>query len=132
MCADENVAQEGPQEEERKQQRAAYQDATEQRETPEDFPEADFRVFVSGLYTQTLMSMGHMENPQTGETQKSLPQARYLVDTLEILRDKTEGNLTAEESQYLGNILYDLQMRYVEAVKEEGAQGGSGEEEEAD
>ena len=124
MCADENVAQEGPQEEERKQQRAAYQDATEQRETPEDFPEADFQVFVSGLYTQTLMALGHVNNPQTGEQEQSLPEASYLIDTLEILRDKTRGNLEDEEARHLRNIIHDLQMRYVEA-----AGGGEGKSE---
>lgn len=102
------------------QQKQAYEDAKGDEEQPEgeqDFPEADFKTFVSGLYTQTLMALGQMENPSTGEREQSLPESSYLIDTLEVLRDKTEGNLTQDESQYLNNIIHDLQMRYVQAAE---------------
>jgi len=102
------------------QQKQAYEDAKEDEEQPQgeqDFPEADFKVFVSGLYTQTLMALGQVENPNTGEREKSLPESSYLIDTLEILREKTEGNLTQDESEYLNNIIHDLQVRYVQAAE---------------
>ena len=101
-------------------QKQAYEEAREQEEEPsgdQDFPEADFQVFVSGLYTQTLMALGQVENPNTGEREKSLPESSYLIDTLEILREKTEGNLTQDESEYLNNIIHDLQVRYVQAAE---------------
>ncbi len=122
MSSEENQ-QQGEQQARRdaqEQQKQAYQEAKEGEEQPadeQDFPEADFKVFVSGLYTQTLMALGQMENPSTGETQQSLPESSYLIDTLEVLRQKTRGNLTGEESEYLNSIIHDLQMRYVQAAE---------------
>ena len=45
--------------------------------------------------------------------------ARHTIDTLEMLRDKTEGNLDEEETKLLDGLLYELRMRYVEAGKAE-------------
>jgi hypothetical protein len=83
----------------------------------EAFPEADFRSFISGMATQVLLSMGEVENPMTREIQKNLPQAKYTIDMMQILKDKTSGNLTEEEQKYLDAVLYDLRMRYVEACR---------------
>lgn len=83
-------------------------------------PEPDIQVFMAGLYTQTLMAMGSMPGPD-GQKEKNLPEAEYLIDTIAMLSDKTEGNLTEEESTYVENILYDLRMRYISAAGEQSA-----------
>lgn len=80
------------------------------------FPEPTIQVLLAGLYTQTLAALGALENPLTGKRQKSIAEAAYLIDTISMLKDKTEGNLTAEESSYVESILYDLRIRYVAAV----------------
>ena len=79
------------------------------------FPEANFSLFVSGLAMQGLMYIGELENPVTKKKEKDLNQARYVIDTLTMLKEKTKNNLSKEEDEMLDNLLYDLRMRYVAA-----------------
>ncbi len=79
-------------------------------------PEASFPFFITTLATQALIHLGDVKNPITGKVEKSLAQAKFTIDTLQIIEEKTKGNLTEEESRLLKNILYDLRMRYVRAV----------------
>jgi hypothetical protein len=53
----------------------------------------------------------------TQTTQKDLQQAKYNIDLLNVLKEKTKGNLTKEEEQAFENILYEVRMAYVEANK---------------
>jgi hypothetical protein len=53
----------------------------------------------------------------TGQVHRDLEQAADLIDLLILLREKTEGNRTPEETQILDEIVYDLQVRYVAATK---------------
>lgn len=87
---------------------------------PLSFPEPSLQVFLAGLYTQTLIALGAVENPITGKKQGNTAEAAYLIDTIAMLQDKTQGNLTNEESSYLQNILTDLRMRYVSAAEQAG------------
>lgn len=86
-----------------------------------ELPSPDFRVFLAGLYTQTLMSLGELENPVTKSTEKNLRESQYIIDTIDMLRHKTEGNLTDEEEHYIEGLLHDLRIRYVAAAKDGGA-----------
>ncbi len=85
--------------------------------------DADFQSFLAGLYTQTLASLGAVEDPSTGEPHQDLQQARYLIDTLGLLKEKTEGNLESSEEGYFMNLLQDLRMRYVQAVENKQSEG---------
>lgn len=76
-------------------------------------PEPSFVLFVSGLATQALIALGEIENPITHRKEKNLAQARFTIDTLNILEEKTKGNLTPDEEKYLTGILYDLRMSYM-------------------
>jgi hypothetical protein len=67
-------------------------------------------VMLAGLAARALE--GH-EDPAAGQRRRDLQQASELIDTLMLLREKTAGHLTAEESQALEELIYDLQMRYV-------------------
>ena len=58
-----------------------------------------------------------MGNPLTGKTEKSLDQAKYMIDLLQLLKDKTAGNLDKDEQNLLNGCLYDLRMKYVEACR---------------
>lgn len=91
--------------------------------------EANFSQFVGGFAVQTLVHLGRMSNPMSGETTVDLPNAKYSIDILAILQEKTKGNLSPEESEYLSNLLRDLRMEYV-AVS--SAQGGGDEKTEAE
>jgi hypothetical protein len=77
---------------------------------------------LSGLFmmfaSSALVSLGVAPDPQTNESRRDLGQARVAIDVLLMLREKTNGNRTGQESQLLEGILYDLQMRFVSAVRE--------------
>ena len=75
--------------------------------------EARFDVFVSGLSMEALIGLGDLPHPTTKKRAVNLPQAKYLIDLLGVLEEKTRGNLTAEESQLMQDLLYQLRMRYL-------------------
>jgi hypothetical protein len=81
-------------------------------------PEVTFAGFVAGLYTQTLMALGELEDPRTGRRERRPGEAALLIDTLGMLKDKTEGNLTDQEADYLQRLLTDLRMRFVSPPSE--------------
>ena len=81
-------------------------------------PEASFSFFVSTLALQASVFLGVIPNPATNKTEKNLAQAKFIIDTLSMLKDKTKGNLNAEEDKLQENVLYELRMQYVEANKE--------------
>jgi hypothetical protein len=80
-------------------------------------PEASFSLFMSSLVTQALISLGEVENPFSEKSEQNLDQAKFTIDTLEIIREKTKGNLTEDEAKLLDTALYDLRMRYIEKSK---------------
>ncbi len=81
-------------------------------------PEVSFNFFISTLALQASVFLGHVPNPVTNKKEKNIPQAKFIIDTLGMLKDKTRNNLTVEESNLLENVLYELRMQYVNVVKE--------------
>ncbi|MBW2426280.1 MAG: DUF1844 domain-containing protein [Deltaproteobacteria bacterium] len=78
-------------------------------------PKVDFSTFVLSLGTTALYQMGLVADPASGETAKADPLvAQQTVDTLEMLREKTRGNLDEEERKLIDSLLYELRMRFVE------------------
>jgi hypothetical protein len=76
--------------------------------------EANFFNYVMSMGYQAMIFLGEVPNPMTGQSEKNLKQAKFLIDTLAMLRDKTKGNLTPAEEQIMTSSLYELQMKYVE------------------
>jgi hypothetical protein len=83
----------------------------------EPMPEMSFSTFVISLTTQALMHLGEIADPQSPQIARDLPAAKQMIDLLGILNDKTKGNLDPAEAQLLGDMLYDLRMRYVEVAR---------------
>ncbi len=77
-------------------------------------PEPDFKFFITTLALQTSIALGHMANPATGKTEADPTQAKFLIDTLGMLQEKTKGNLIKEETDLLENLLYELRVAYLE------------------
>jgi len=75
--------------------------------------QARFDLFVSGLAMEALIAMGDVPHPTTRRQAANLPQAKYLVDLLGVIEEKTKGNLTVEEEKLLADALYQLRMRYL-------------------
>ena len=83
-------------------------------------PEASFTLLATTLATQTLVALGQSPLPGEDKVTINLPFAKHCIDTLDILEQKTKGNLTPHESQLLTQILYQLRMLYV-SVKNQQA-----------
>lgn len=79
--------------------------------------EPDFNFFVTTLAIQASICLGHIPNPATNTKDEDLPQAKFLIDTLEMLKEKTKNNLTKEEAEFIENILYELRLQYVSKTK---------------
>lgn len=81
---------------------------------PGQIPPADFTTLISAIATQALFSMGAMPDPQTGQRYTNLDIARHHIDSLSVLEQKTQGNLTEEEQKTLTTTLYELRSSYVQ------------------
>ena len=85
-------------------------------ETQDELPKIDFSTFVLSLATSALYHMGMTEVPEGApQPEKNLPLARQSIDTLEMLQEKTRGNLSDEEDKLLQSVLYELRMSFVKA-----------------
>lgn len=77
-------------------------------------PEANFSFFITTFAMQATIALGDTPDPQNNKKEANLPQAKFLIDTLGILQEKTRNNLSKEESDLLEGMLYELRMRYVQ------------------
>ena len=80
-------------------------------------PEVTFSTFVLSLNTSVLFHLGELADPETGQKTVNVDLARHAIDTLVMLEQKSKGNLADDEKELLKNILYDVKMRFVKAVK---------------
>ena len=94
--------------------KAKEEEKSEEREIP--LPEINFTNFLFSLSTSALIQLGEIQDPLTQKTSKNLPLAKQTIDLIGMLREKTKGNLSPEEENFLDSILYDLRMRYVKAA----------------
>ncbi len=77
-------------------------------------PTIDFYTFVLSLASSAFVHLGDAPDPETGQaTPPNLPLAHQTIDILDMLREKTRGNLSAEEEKFMENLLTDLRLRYV-------------------
>jgi Domain of unknown function (DUF1844) len=83
----------------------------------EDLPHVDFSTFVLSLSHSALMHLGEAPIPETGAIEQNLALARQTIDLVGMLEEKTKGNLTGDEERLIGQVLFDLRMRYVERSK---------------
>ena len=87
---------------------------------PREPPPTDFSTFVAMLANNIMMFLGQFPDPMTQQRRRDLVQAKHTIDILLMLRDKTRGNLTADEAQLLQELLPQLQMAYVTASRQAG------------
>ena len=81
-----------------------------------------FIEFVMMHAQNAALFLGQIPNPKTGEAEINLDLARMFIDQLEMIQEKTRGNLTNEEAMVLRNALSNLQMAFVEASGAAGPQ----------
>jgi hypothetical protein len=80
-------------------------------------PEPDFKFFITTLALQASIALGAVPSPVTNQKEEDPAQAKFLIDTLGVLKEKTKGNLTEEETSFLEDVLYQLRMEYVSKEK---------------
>lgn len=80
----------------------------------QELPEASFRSLVGMLASQAIMGLGAMADPQTNRVVIDLEGSRFAIDLLDILEQKTKGNLNDEEATELREILAELRSRFVQ------------------
>ena len=76
-------------------------------------PEGNFSGLISMLFTQTLFSLGLIQVKEGEKREPDLALAKYNIDMLDMLEEKTKGNLTDEEQKALSQTLNELRMAYV-------------------
>lgn len=76
-----------------------------------------FMSLVLSLSQAAMQHMGKVTNPLTGEIERNLEQARVTIDMMEMLKEKTKGNVVKEEEKLIGETLATLQLNYVDEVK---------------
>jgi uncharacterized protein DUF1844 len=77
--------------------------------------EMTFERFMASLYMTAMLQLGLMQE-EGGKPRLDLIGARQTIDTLSLISEKTKGNLTAAEENFLQNVLYELRMAYVEVT----------------
>ena len=76
-----------------------------------------FETLVSYLSTTAMFQLGLVAGPSGERIPADMPNAERTIDLLEVLQEKTQGNLTASESRLLEDVLYELRMSFVEMQK---------------
>jgi len=94
---------------------ASAEDAPEEIPTPSNHG-PDFSGLLLSLASSALVHLG-APAPDGNTSPVNLPRAQEMIDLLGVLEEKTQGNLTPDESALLGNILYTLRLRYVEHAR---------------
>ena len=77
-------------------------------------PTPNFSMLVMSIASSAAMALGLAPNPQTGKTETDRGMARFNIDLLIMLKEKTKGQLTKDEEQLLEHIVSDLQLKFVQ------------------
>jgi hypothetical protein len=90
-------------------------------ETNEPSPDRKdlFLGLLHSFQAAAMQQMGKIMNPYTQKVERDLKHARLSIDMLEMLQERTSGNLTGEESRFLTHVLTELRLNYVAEVDED-------------
>jgi hypothetical protein len=105
--------------EKEKEKLVAEEEADQQKSEQKHrvLPKGDFAGLVSMLFTQTLFSLGFIQVKGEEKRQPDLALAKYNIDMLEMLEEKTKGNLGNDEQKALADTLNELRMAYVKVAE---------------
>jgi len=82
-------------------------------------PEMQFTQLVAIFHSSAMVALGKLKNPATDKIERNLEQAKQAIDMLEMLRAKTNGNLSSSEQRMLETALTDLRLNYIDESKKE-------------
>lgn len=109
-----------------KEAEARVEGPTDDAAGPGELPPANFKGLVGILASQAIMGLGSMKDPETGGVVVDLVGAKFAIDLLAVLEEKTKGNLEEQEAMELKQILTELQSRFVQIAQLVAAQAQGG------
>lgn len=83
----------------------------------QEIKDINFETFILSLGTATFVALGEIDNPVTKSKDENLDAAKYNIDILEILLQKTRGNLTEREEKLIQDLLYEARLKFVAKKK---------------
>ena len=89
-------------------------DSSESIDPP--MPPASLELLITTLATEALVALGQVPHPVTGKVQVQRNQAKFLIDTLDVLRQKTQGNLSTSEQEVLDSLLHQMRLVFVQTA----------------
>lgn len=89
--------------------------------------EAQFMQLVSMFQIAALQQMGKLPNPLTNEIEQDLGQARGSIDFIEMIKEKTKGNLSGREKEFVEKVLFELHMNFVDEAEKKAKENEKGE-----
>jgi hypothetical protein len=92
-------------------------ESTDKPAAPDKLPPPSFHLLVATFASQAAVAFGQVPNPIDGKTEVRLELGRHAIDMLDILEQKTKGNLTTDEAKFLEEMLHQLRLAFVEAMK---------------
>lgn len=79
----------------------------------------DFSAFILSLNASSLIHLGEIHDPESRERSVNIAAAKHTIEILEIIKEKTAGNLDKDENKLLEDILYTLRLKYLQHSKTE-------------
>ena len=89
---------------------------SENQASSQKLPPPSFSLLIATFASQAMVAFGKVPDPIDGKTEIRLELARHAIDMLDILEQKTKGNLTADEAAMLEGILHQLRLEFMEAM----------------
>jgi len=102
---------------EAKSEAKATAPAEEPKRGDESTRPIDFTTFIVSLSSSAFYYLGEVAHPNTGRVERDPALAKQTIDLLGMIEEKTRGNLSADESNVLSGLLYDLRMKYLEQTR---------------
>ena len=96
----------------------AWKDSVAKEKAAEQAPKepeikVSFEMFISGLMMEGLVALGEAENPISKKKEFNGMHAKFLIETVDMLKEKTKNNLDKNETDMIEAVLYELKMRFV-------------------
>ena len=130
IIIDEDWKSQGQAEKEAAAKQTAATGASAARSHPGDMgdlemPPASLELLLTSLATEALVAMGQVPHPATQQMVVHRNHAKYLIDTIDVLREKTKSNVTPAEQELIENLLHQLRLVYVESAHQPGPSTGA-------
>lgn len=85
-----------------------------------------FLALVQSFQSAAMQQMGKIMNPFSGKIERDMSQAKLSIEMLEMLKERTAGNLTSEEARLLEHILTELRLNYVAELERPEGEAATG------